>query len=366
MSNNKHIYKYWLSLTILLFSQQLISSEENKEIETYLGNFIKEYNIAGLQVAVFDADKSIFQKNFGYANPNKRISLQSNTIVFSASLSKLITTELVTLLAAQKKLGLNQKIVDFIPELKTLSPQFEAVTVQHLLTHTSGLNDDSVNFPKFKNKFKRKIQDNVPTLLEYIKTAKEVEFAHTTGETWAYADINFDLLGAIIEKVMKKPFAEVVEKMVFEPLNMRYSDYDRDKLSGFIFTQSYKKRSKLPGKSEKRIENQPHKLGSQGLFSAIYDLILWSQHQFKHSNKYIAWQPTKNVNETVQMGLGWHIKKHKGHKVVFHYGGYRGFQHVLALFPDLNKGIILLSNDANMEDHRDFVFTELANKFITP
>ena len=350
-------------VTFCLFLIQTASADPKKDIDTYLSNFIKEYNIAGLQVAVFDNQQTVFAKNYGAANPSKKISLQSNTLMFAASISKLITTELITKLAAEKKLKLNQPVVEHLPHLQDLSEHFQTLTIRHLLTHTSGLDDDSLKFSYLKARIKGR--DSI-SILQRIQSIEKARFNTAPGTEWVYSDVNFDILGAIIEHINGQDFASVVDAEFFKPLSMRYSGYGRDNLSGFIFASSYKKRKRLPGKSEKEVFNPPYVNASNGLFSCVYDLVLWSQHQLKHSNQYIAWSPQHTINENQHMGLGWRVKQFAGQKVVYHYGGYKGFRHKLALFPRLNKGVIILSNDANMDNHRDTVFNELSRALIVP
>jgi len=348
-------------LTFLCISHSI--ADAKKDMDTYLNNFIKQYNIAGLQVAVFDPKETLFVQNYGAANPAKKVSLQSNTLMFTASLSKLITTELITKMAAEKKLQLNQPVTEHLPHLQTLSDNFDNITIHHLLTHTSGLSDKSLSFPFFKTTIKGR--DSIG-ILQRINSAEKAKFTAEPGAQWLYSDINFDLLGAIIEKISEQNFADVVKDTFFEPLGMRYSGYDRQRMSGFIFASSYKKRKRLPGKSEKDVYNPTYVNASNGLFSCVYDLILWSQYQLKHSEQYIAWNTQHPIDEQQNMGLGWRVKQFEGQPVVYHYGGYKGYRHKLALFPRLNKGIIILSNDANMDDLRDVVFAELARAFITP
>ncbi|WP_395374166.1 serine hydrolase domain-containing protein [Marinicella sp. W31] len=350
---------YLCLLTLLCLTG--VNADANKDIDTYLSDFIKQYNIAGLQISVFDSNSRIFEKNYGAANPAKKVSLQSNTLMFTASISKLITTELITKMAAEKKLQLNQSIGTYLPHLLTLSDQFNNISIQHLLTHTSGLNDDSFSFPFFKTTLKGRKSIGI---LQRINSAEKVTFAAMPGEQWLYSDINFDLLGAVIEQLNNTDFASAAKDAFFQPLTMRYSGYDRERMSGFIFANSYKKRKRLPGKSEKDVYNPPYVNASNGLFSCVYDLVLWSQYQFKHSSRYIAWNTQYSINDSQQMGLGWRIKQFEGHKVVYHYAGYKGYRHKLALFPGLKKGIIILSNDANMDELRDVVFEELSRAFI--
>lgn len=178
----------------------------------------------------------------GYADANRRAPMTAQTPFCLASISKTYTAAALMLLEERGKLQLGDRIGRYLPrELTQGIHRFkgteytDSLTLRHLVTHTSGLADYSVDKPKGgKSLFERLFNEGDRAFdLEYVMRLNREElppkFAPATPDPTTghhlnakahYSDTNFRLLGAILEQVAEKPLHELYEELLFEPLGL--------------------------------------------------------------------------------------------------------------------------------------------------
>jgi CubicO group peptidase (beta-lactamase class C family) len=149
---------------------------------------LKEGPIAGLSIAVFERGLPVLAKGYGFADLEAKTPATPETSYPVASVSKRFTAALILRLADQGKLGLDDPLSSLFPEAR---PRIGALTIRHLLDHTSGLTRGGPA-PKAA----------AQSVLMRGGTLRE------QGETWDYSNYNFSLLGLAIERVTGRAFAE--------------------------------------------------------------------------------------------------------------------------------------------------------------
>ncbi|MFQ9922712.1 MAG: serine hydrolase domain-containing protein [Beduini sp.] len=233
--------------------------KDKSEIQNYLIESIERGVFCGCHVFIMDHGKSeYFIAGDKSVYPYKEIN-DSQTIYDLASLTKvLVTTPLILKLIEQNKLSLNQSVQSLLPLFQC--PQ---VTIEHLLTHTSGLPADTA-LPMGSHK---------PQILEAIyKLTSDLE----PGKQIIYSDLGFILLGEIIETITKRSLAELSKEWLFLPMEMRETSYLPD--------PAWRQRCAPTENSpvlKRVIRGEVHDRkcrmmqgisGHAGLFSTIYDL----------------------------------------------------------------------------------------------
>ena len=152
----------------------------------------------------------------GFRDPENTLPITEDTIFQLASVSKTFTASAVMLLVREGKLGLEDKITKFFPELTA----YEGVTVRHLLTHTSGIPDyfdDADWFIKIWKEEKRVPgNDEIPRFL--CETKAKPYFA--PGEGLHYSNTGYNLLALLVERLSGVPYEEFLQKKIFEPAGM--------------------------------------------------------------------------------------------------------------------------------------------------
>lgn len=214
------------------------------KLQTLLDNTVgsdKLIHNAVLGVAHLDSNFT-WSGAAGYTDQARRTPMQADTPFFLASITKMYTTAAVMILQERGKLALGDKISQYLPAAliqgihrykgTDYTPQ---LTIRHLVSHTSGLADYSLDRPKGgKSLFDRLFTegDRAFTLDDVVRMVREdltpkfppaVPDAKTGLHLKArahYSDTNYQLLGAIIESVTERPLHAVFEEFFFRPLNL--------------------------------------------------------------------------------------------------------------------------------------------------
>jgi CubicO group peptidase (beta-lactamase class C family) len=151
-----------------------------------------------------------------------QVAMTEDTLFDLASLTKSVaTTTAVMCLIAERQISLNDPVSRFIPDF--LSPEREAITLFHLLTHSSGLPDWRPFYQEVARLTQeqsgvRNIVGSKSLLYELIH---QEPLVYPTGSKSFYSDLGFILLGEIIEKVTQKPLDEFCQEKIFAPLQMK-------------------------------------------------------------------------------------------------------------------------------------------------
>jgi CubicO group peptidase (beta-lactamase class C family) len=188
----------------------VLENRLNQLIEAY----IKEGYFPGAVCQIVKDDKVLFHKSYGDAStiPTKR-RMTPSTIFDIASLTKIATTTMILRLISEKKLSLNQTIdqcLSCVADNFTLSSYFAQTTIKQLLTHSSGLLDW---YPFYSGglSFYERLEQIVNT------TEREVGVR--------YSDLNFMLLGEVIQATTGLTLKQAVHQLVTQPLGMRNMNY---------------------------------------------------------------------------------------------------------------------------------------------
>ena len=295
----------------------------------------------GAAVIVRKDGRTVFRKGYGMANLELGVPVEPGMVFRLGSITKQFTSVSILLLAQDGKLGLQDEVTKFLPDYPT---QGRRITVEHLLTHTSGI-QSYTEMPEWLPLWRKDF--TVPELIDVFKD-KPMQFE--PGRDWAYNNSGYILLGAIIEKVAGKSYEAFVEERIFRPLGMRSSFYD--------ITERIIPR-RIPGYHEGKdgfinapylSMTQPYAAGS--LLSTVDDLALWSDAVF--SGKLIdkkwldkAFTPYKLQNgESSGYGYGWFVADFAGHRSIEHGGGINGFSTYEMTFPEDSLFLAILTNGA--------------------
>lgn len=224
-----------------------------EKIKNYMNQLVIEGYFPGACYAIFYKDKYI-SGSVGYkALMPKKERNSLNTLYDIASLTKLlVTTTLISKLIYEKKINENDEFKTYFDEFP-----FSNITIHNLLTHTSGI---VVKYDKNKISGKNEILTNL-------------ELGYTPGTHLWYQDINFLLLGFLIEKIYKDTLDNISNKYIFGPLNMKDTSYLPSDIKRCAPTELTKNNELIRGKAH---DEKSYALGSvagnAGVFSTITDL----------------------------------------------------------------------------------------------
>ncbi len=340
------IIRIFYMLLILLLALQLGASgpKNNKnltqEIDAVMSKIYKPGE-PGAAVIVRRDGHTIFRKGYGLADIELGVKIEPDMIFRLGSITKQFTATAILMLAEQGKLSLQDEISKYLPPFTSGDKK---VTIEHLLTHTSGIKSYT-NMEEWLQMWRK---DMTPQ--EIIDMSKDKPFEFTPGERWSYNNTGYVMLGAIIEKVTGKSYEAFVEDKIFAPLAMKHSYYDRTEQVIPRRVAGYQKDNDGFVNAPYLSMTQPYAAGS--LLSSVDDLTVWNDAVF--SGKLLkkewldkAFSPYHLANgESSGYGYGWFISDFRGHRCIEHGGGINGFTSYALALPDDRVYVAVLTNSA--------------------
>lgn len=306
--------RIFLSIPFFLFFLHAFSQTKAEEIDEMMKIYTKQNSFNGT-VLVAQKGVVLLQKGYGYKNAAINSLNDSATIFQIGSITKQFTAAIILQLQEQNKLSVNDSISKFIPGY----PNGNKITIENLLTHTSGIYNYTNDEVFMKNNAVKPI--SIENLIALFKN-KPLDF--NPGEKYSYSNSGYILLGYIIEKITGKSYFQVVHENIFQPLGMNHSGFDFKSLKSINKATGYLKlTTKI--KEPSPIVDSSVSFSAGALYTTVGDLYKWDRALY--TNKIIsaaslqkAFTPYKS-----KYGYGWVIDSTYGKKVVMHEGGIFGF-----------------------------------------
>jgi CubicO group peptidase (beta-lactamase class C family) len=304
------------SNSYLIDRKYLVIADRKNKFETadsIINVSISDSAFPGAVLLIQKEGKIIHQKAFGfytYDSSSGRVSV--NTIYDLASLTKVIATTTATMICYDRGLfKLDDKVAEYLPKFGVKGK--ENVTIRNLLVHDSGLRPDIPSYRAFdsiKNKEQGVMNEIFNDTLVY-----------QTGENMVYSDLNFILMGKIIEKVTGTTLDKFCEKNIFEPIGMKSTMFNPPKslINRIAPTEydNYWRHRQIRG----TVHDETSQLldgvaGHAGLFSTAGDLAKLSQMLLQkgeyHGKRYIKASTVemfvKKQSDLSSRALGWDTK----------------------------------------------------------
>lgn len=347
--------KFVCSLAFILLALQpatVVATQDNLILAGKVDQMFSQYNAdtPGVAVAVVKNGKLILAKGYGMANLEYDVAITPQTVFHVASVSKQFTAFAVYLLASQRKLALTDNVRKYIPELPDYGT---AITINHLLNHTSGLKDQwgLLTLAGWR-------MDDVITqqhVLNIIFAQQTLNFE--PGSQFMYSNSGYTLLAEIVSRVSGQSFAEFTQSNIFQPLAMKNTQFydDHEKV---VKNRAYSYAGQ-DGAYQKQILSYAT-VGATGLFTTVEDLSKWAlnfeQLLVGDAALLDAFnQPARLDNgdaavlavmdgETIYHAKGQFFRNYRGLTLYNHTGGDAGFRTYLARFPEQRMAFIVLSN----------------------
>jgi uncharacterized protein YbbC (DUF1343 family)/beta-glucosidase-like glycosyl hydrolase/CubicO group peptidase (beta-lactamase class C family) len=179
-----------------------------EEVDRVLEEFVEEGAFPGGVVVVGHRGALVHLHPFGRLSYDEdAAAVEEDTIYDLASLTKVVaTTTMAMILVDEGRLDLDEKVQDFLPLFQ--GPGKEAVTVRHLLTHSSGVD------------WWAPLYEELQGPEAYLRRIQEMELVYEPGTDYKYSDLGIILLGEVLSRVAGQPLEEFVQERVFKPLSM--------------------------------------------------------------------------------------------------------------------------------------------------
>ncbi|MEO0552159.1 MAG: serine hydrolase domain-containing protein [Bacteroidota bacterium] len=329
--NPKSVKATTLFLFVILFNS---ASAQNSKVDA----LFEEYNSTstpGIAVSVNKDGQTIYQKGFGMANLEYGIPITTKTKFHVASLSKQFTAFMILNLEDEGLLSISDDVRKYIPELPDYG---QTITINHLLTHSSGIRDQW----RLLEMAGWRLDDVIKTEQVFNLITKQEELNYEPGDKFRYSNSGYTLLAIIVERLTKTSFANYARQTIFDPLHMNdsffYDDYEV-----MVPNRAY---------SYKKVNNQLKKsnlnyatVGPTSLFTTIEDMNKWA-HNFTSQtigNKGIFKSMDRN-SKSSEFAKGQFLTNYKGFKMIYHSGSDAGYRLYFARFPKLGYDFTVFAN----------------------
>jgi CubicO group peptidase (beta-lactamase class C family) len=310
--------------------------------------------LPGIAVGVVSDQELVWSQGFGFADIKAKLPMTASTKFRMASNSKLFTAIAIMQLREEGKLGLDDPVVKYLPwfKAKPAGDDDGPITIEQLLSHSSGLQREagdhwsSYEFPTAED-------------LKRLYPDRQAAFAPSV--RWKYSNLGFAVAGLVVEKVSGEPWADYVERNIFEPLAMNDSSVDK-KVPGLAVP--YGRRMPDGTREVLPFVDARGMAAATGLTSNVGDMAKFISAQFRRGPRggsqivsSASWREMLRVrsveeNWTAGTGLGFDVKRVKGRTYIGHGGGYPGNTTQTLIQLDDKVGVIVLTNtnDSNPAD----------------
>lgn len=285
-------------------------------------------------------DYILYQNAMGLASLRQRNLLTEETPFQLASVSKSFTALSVLLLVQEGRVRLDEPLKTYIPEFP-----YPAVTVRHLLNHTSGVpNYIGIAAGKWKDGTQRSNQDMLELLVKH-----KLPLRFKPGTRFQYSNTGYALLALLVERVNGSPFHAFLKDRVFDPLGMENTfAYNRVEWENREVAIGH--RGKTPAAEVPWPDPLDDVLGDKSIYSTPADLFkyrkAWTTDILLCDTlRKLAFTPGKIAgNKETRYGFGWRIKEIQGTPIIYHNGLWHGFTATYTTIPNYELTIIMLNN----------------------
>ena len=335
-------------------------------LQVQINNLAEAAEVHGLAVAIFNQNKAGFKQAFGYRDFGAKLPLSNDTNMYGASLSKAVFGVLVMKLVEKNLIDLDTPLESYLPKkIYNYEPKtrwhdnyadlqkdslYRKITARMCLSHTSG-------FPNWR----------------WFEQDQKLRVNFDPGTRYHYSGEGLVYLQVVLEKLSGKGLETLAQEIIFKPLKMNHTSYSWQA----SFEDNFAFGHAASGKTYKKdTDNEPRGASTLETTAADYALFLEAVLQQKILSR-ASWrelfspqirirserqfgplstkQTTKNDKIELSYGLGWGLLKTPYGTGAFKEGHGEGFQHYSIVFPDVGKGVMLMTNSDNGEG----IFKEL-------
>ncbi|NMO14364.1 beta-lactamase family protein [Pyxidicoccus fallax] len=339
----------WVAVLLvgLLTARPSAAHEPLRErIDAFVRAEQKRQGVTGLAVGVVSHGRVVLAKGYGFANLEHQVPVTTETLFQSASVGKQFTTMAVMLLVEQGRISLSDSITKYFPDAPA---SWGPITLRHLLTHTSGIQD-------LENQLDVRKDYSDADFVRFIQ-GLPVEFP--AGLRWSYSNSGYVLLGIIVNRVAGTSFVNVLGEQVFKPAGMKTargiseSDIIPNRaasyrvLRGALANQSW-------------VSPSLNTTGDGSLYLSLKDMLAWDAAVERRSLlsggswHEILSPVTLQSGATYPYGFGWEVTERNGKPLQQHTGAWQGFKTAYARFIGDSLSIVVLANYSRTEP-MDFV-----------
>ena len=331
--------------TLTLLRQEPLSREPARRADQLLARYDDPSTPGGV-VRVWRNGRVLYTKGFGMANLTYGIPYRPNTPTNIGSTSKQFTAFAVMLQVDRGLVSLDDDIRKHIPEIPDLGG---TVRVRHLVSHLSGLRE----FLNLLHMTERLVGEDWIDRAELIEIVqRQPKLQNVPGAEYNYNNTAFGLAAVIVERTSGKPFQVFLQDEVFAPLGMTRTVARTDRAT-IVPNSAPGYTPRASGFAE--AIDLAGALGAGGIYTTVEDLQRWSENMLAPSPRVgtraifdqMMTAATLNDGNRTRYGMGLTVDEQRGLRRISHGGADNAHRSMLALYPTLNAGVSVQSNNAS-------------------
>lgn len=298
------------------------------------------------------SDSIVYKKNVGYSDFESQQHLNDTSLFLLASCSKQFTAVAIMMLQEDGKLNILDDVKKYLPSFP-----YNNITVENLLTHTSGLPSYFPLIKKYGDK--SDFIDNTDVLNLLINHKQDLKF--TPNSRFDYSNTGYVILSLIIESASNQSYKAILESKIFKPLNMNHTlVYNRRKENnavpnyalGYVYSDKFKKYM-LPDSLPqfKYVTYMDGITGDDGISSCVLDLQKWMtalrNNALINSESFNTITSSHILANGKKTNYGFGFITRSGAEIedlIYHTGSWPGYSTMLIELTERNEYVIILSN----------------------
>jgi CubicO group peptidase (beta-lactamase class C family) len=320
-------------------------------IDRYVQKEMQEMRMPGVALGIVKGDEIVHLKGFGDADDSGR-AVTPQTPFIIGSTSKSFTALAIMQLVEAGMVELDAPVRRYIPWFRVADPKAsERITVGNLLNHTSGLSRAA------GGEYLQKHDDSKGALERAVRSLSDVELDRPVGESFEYSNVNYTILGLIVQRVSGESYERYVEEHILTPLEMKDSymfvaEAQRHGLAtghqywfGYPFSGGgvpYGRAATPSGYISSSVEDMSHYLIAQ-LHGGRYE----GEKVLSAEGITQMHRGTANMHGGASYAMGWEDGELSGVPVVRHSGDTGNFHATMILVPESDWGVVVLMNGSN-------------------
>lgn len=315
-------------------------------LESWFPSEVSHNRIPGAAAAVVASDTVIWERAYGTLGDSAPQAVDNQTLFCVRSISKSVTALAVLIAVQDGLLDLDSSIVHYLPNFMVNS-RFEGrpesrITIRHMLAHWGGFTHDPPLIDYGSNPkegFDR-----------YVSAISDTWLRYPVGYRWSYSNYGYDLAARVLESQTGLAFNRYVKEKVLLPIGMTASTFSLEDV------ESNSNRALGHTRDADSVRLHFPEKASAGLFSNINDMGRYAQFHLNSGSVNgvrILRDDLMEEYHRIQFSipgqrsgytLGLFRSEIGNTYYIHHAGGGRGFRSLLAVYPDLGYGVVLLTN----------------------
>ena len=348
----------FIFIALFCLTEVASAQPDISEIENYIENAGVAWDVPGLAVAIVKDGRIVSNKGYGVLEAGKKDKVDENTLFAIASNTKAFISTSIGILQSEGRLHLDDKVADYIPGFQMYDPYVSGeATIADLLCHRIGLGTYSGDVIWYKSTL---------SAVEVVRKVRYVPQAFGFRDGYGYSNLMFITAGEVIRAASGMSWDKYVQQKILTPIGMNRtitSVNALEKTGNFATPHKPVKGENVP------IDwvNWDNMGAAGGIISSTSDMAKWLIFQLNngilendtilppkiqnilrtpHNNFVVSLKEHRGdpVTNFAGYGLGWRLSDYDGHRLILHGGGYDGMYSQVAMMPEQNLGIVILTN----------------------